>query len=75
MEKGEVTGGALITNGFTQAFVYSGGIMIDLGTLNGGTFSVGVGINRGGQVAGNAETSDGNGISHAVFCNGLTMVD
>lgn len=39
----------------THAFAYSGGAMIDLGTLPGGTNSTAYAVNRYGQIAGTSE--------------------
>jgi len=39
-------------SGECHAFLYSDGMMMDLGTLPGGTFSVAYGINNIGQVVG-----------------------
>ena len=59
---GDVTGWAE-GNGGGHAFIYSGGVLRDLGTL-GGNFSQGNSINASGQVAGNsyvAASSPGRG--------------
>ncbi|MDQ1830077.1 PEP-CTERM sorting domain-containing protein [Massilia scottii] len=50
---GEVTGGALTASGDEHAFIYSKGVMTDLGTIGGGTMTRGTAINDRGQVAGN----------------------
>jgi len=70
---GQVTGEMLTAGGQGHAFLWSNGALVDLGTLPGGTGSVGSGINSSGQVVG---TSQANGISTAVVSNGngLTKV-
>lgn len=49
---GQVTGNAATVSSGDHAFLYSAGVMTDLGTLNGGINSVGVGINDSGQIVG-----------------------
>ena len=49
---GQVVGYFRNASGDRHAFLYSGGIMSDLGTLPGGTFSYAYGINDSGQVVG-----------------------
>lgn len=79
---GQITGGASTTLGSGQvtaggnpstlgsinyhAFIYTGGVMHDLGTF-GGLRSKGVAINSIGQVTGSADTATG---SHAFIYNG-----
>src|SRR5439155_17096563 len=55
---GEVTGFSYKPIWVLHAFLYSGGNMIELGTL-GGTNSQGFAINNNGQVTGYTEISDG----------------
>lgn len=49
---GEVTGGALTASGEEHAFIYSKGVMTDLGVIGGGGMTRGTAINDLGQVAG-----------------------
>ena len=49
---GQVVGHAQLPSGETHAFLYSGGMMRDLGTLPGGIQSFAYGINSCGQVVG-----------------------
>ncbi|HXN35800.1 MAG TPA: hypothetical protein VN877_06490, partial [Opitutaceae bacterium] len=58
------------TNSQAHAFSFINGIMVDLGTLNGSTFSQAEGINNGGVAVGYA-INGSNGYNHAVtFSNG-----
>jgi probable HAF family extracellular repeat protein len=45
--------------GEIHAFLYEDGFMKDLGLLPGGSFSVGQGVNRSGEVAGQADNAKG----------------
>ena len=60
---GQVVGGLFDANGKEHAFVYSAGVMKDLGTLTGNFFSEANGINDGGYVVGYSAYSarSGNG--------------
>jgi probable HAF family extracellular repeat protein len=51
-QAGEITGSATLASNQTHAFRWDGGHMTDLGTLAGGTASVGLGINGLGHVVG-----------------------
>ena len=64
---GDVTGVIELPNEDTHAFVYSNGGMTDLGTLGGGTDSVGKDINDSGQVTGWSDTANGQ---HAFLYDG-----
>ena len=55
---GQVTGMLVTAQGFTHAFLYSGGSMVDLGTA-GGSYSYGYGINNAGQIAGHGDAVGG----------------
>jgi probable HAF family extracellular repeat protein len=60
---GQVVGTAIITGNIAyHAFLYSDGIMHDIGTLNGDPYSssTGIGINSIGQVVGSAYNTDCN---------------
>jgi probable HAF family extracellular repeat protein len=59
--------------GPSHAFLYSGGKMIDLGTL-GGTNSAGRGVNDNGQATGVADTAV-PGVQHAFLYSGGKMAD
>ena len=49
---GQVTGYADTSGNAVHAFLYTGGVMTDLGTLGGDGASFGLGINTSGQVTG-----------------------
>ena len=72
---GEFSTGSSYPSGFgtRHAFLYSGGSMLDLGTLSGGTSSDANGINNLGQVVGWADV--GSGAWHAFLYDGGTMQD
>lgn len=53
--RGQVTGGSVLSVSTTHAFLYSNGQMRDIGTL-GGDFSDGASINDHGQIAGTSTT-------------------
>ena len=59
-ESAQATGYAPNAEGIPHAFIYSGGVMTDLGTL-GGAFSVGHAINDGGRVVGWSLTTGNSG--------------
>jgi probable HAF family extracellular repeat protein len=56
-DEGHATGESATPNGQTHAFLYGNGMMQDLGTLPGGTRSVGFGVNNNGEVVGNSDSS------------------
>jgi probable HAF family extracellular repeat protein len=56
-----------------RAFLYSGGVMLDLGTL-GGTNSCGRSINSKGQVAGTSDVA-GDSAQHAFLYSGGSLQD
>jgi probable HAF family extracellular repeat protein len=51
-DRGQVVGWSTTASGAAHAFLYSGGVMTDLGTLPGRTHSRALGINNRGQVVG-----------------------
>ena len=59
-DSGQVAGWSDLDNNNYHAFLYSGGVMSDIGTL-GGTLSRGFGINASGQVTGFANTKNDAG--------------
>jgi probable HAF family extracellular repeat protein len=71
---GQVAGDAAISvGGPSHAFLYSGGPLVDLGTL-GGSVSVAECLNDRGNVVGYS-TLSGSSLTHAFRDNGTTMTD
>ena len=70
---GQVIGNSSPDANYWHAFLYSGGVMQDLGTL-GGNESSASGINDYGQVVGGSLIT-GNSANHAFFYNGGVMTD
>lgn len=68
---GQIVGNGVI-NGATHGYVFSNGVVTDLGTLGGGG-SYANGINNIGQIVGSAATS--NGVQHAFLYDNGTMID
>lgn len=56
---GNVVGYSQTASGYFHAFVHNGTTMLDLGTLPGGTFSYGFGINDSHWVVGRGDTTSG----------------
>jgi probable HAF family extracellular repeat protein len=61
---GQVTGYAYTASGDRHAFLYTGGVLVDLGTLAGFSQSFGLAINSDGTVVG---TATQGGIPSAAF--------
>lgn len=70
---GVVAGWSSTLDGPTHAFLFSGGGLLDLGTLPGGSNSFAQGINNAGQVVGYADT--GVGFQHAFLYSNGQMQD
>ncbi len=69
---GQVAGGYIRPDGQLHAFSWSGGVLVDLGTL-GGSSSSAYGINSSGQTAGSSMMADGT--FHAFFSSGSDLQD
>lgn len=72
-EAGQVSGWSLNADGAMHAFRYSGGVMQDLGTLDGAGSSEATDMNDAGLVVGNS-TSE-NGAQRGFIHDGTTMRD
>ena len=57
-----------------HAFLYSGGVLTNLGTLGGGAQSFGYAVNDAAQIAG-ASNSAGNPFQHAIIFNAASILD
>jgi probable HAF family extracellular repeat protein len=71
---GQVVGYSETPGGAIHAFLYSGGVMTDLGTLGGGGGSIAYGIDAGGEIVGSS-TVNGNPNWHAFSYSGGVMTD
>jgi len=75
---GQVAGISDVPGNATQhAFLYSGGRMIDLGTLSGRSISCAYGINDSGQVVGSSYSVSNGAVvhDHAFLYSGSALVD
>jgi probable HAF family extracellular repeat protein len=72
---GEVTGFFRLSDGSQHAFLYSRGVMQDLGTLLDGTSSVGIAVNAASQVTGSSRVSASSSVERAFLHNGVFMQD
>ena len=70
---GEIVGGYQTASGDLHAFTWSNGTLVDLGTLNGGTWSSAYGVNSSGEVAGTSSIV--GGAFRAFFSNGSGLVN
>ena len=62
------------TGTYNRAFLFSNGVMTDIGTL-GGDYCFGFGINDSGQITGHSYLSGRSGPSHAFFYSNGMMTD
>jgi probable HAF family extracellular repeat protein len=68
---GQVVGSSTTTAGFTHAFLYSGGIMTDLGPFASPN-SIAYGINDSGQVVGFSEAADLASLHAFLYSGGVS---
>jgi probable HAF family extracellular repeat protein len=75
--KGQVVGGSYLAgNAAEDPFIYSGGVMTDLGAVGGFPISGAAAINDAGQVVGNLWSSnDASSVSHAFLYSNGVMTD
>lgn len=72
-DAGQVAGWSLDASGQMHAFRYSGGVMQDLGTLDGTGTSEAMDMNQAGMVVG--DSTPEHGIQHGFIHDGTTMRD
>lgn len=72
-DAGQVAGWSLNAEGLLRAFRYSGGVMQDLGTLDGTGTSEATHMNQAGVVVGNSTPQ--NGVQHGFIHDGTAMRD
>ena len=71
---GQIAGDSYTAGDVTDhAFIYSGGLSTDLGTLVGGTYSIGYALNNVGQVSGEADVADGS--THTFLSGATNLLD
>lgn len=70
VKRAEVVGYSDTNGGNFHAFLYSRGVMQDLGTLPGGSTSTANAISRSGEVTGNADTANGS-LRAFLYSNGM----
>jgi probable HAF family extracellular repeat protein len=70
--KGQIAGTSNSSSGYNQAFLYTNGKMIGLGTL-GGLVSLAFGINNKGEVVGQSSTS--NNTVNGFLYDGKSLID
>lgn len=72
--KSQIVGAAKASNGNSQAFLYENGLKTDMGTLDGGNYSIAVEINDLGQAVGKSKIATGQ--DHAFLWDKIAgMID
>jgi probable HAF family extracellular repeat protein len=66
---GQVTGTSSLPGGAVHGFLYSGGALVDIGVLPGGSNSAGHGVNAAGTVVGDADDAAGES-QPVIYANG-----
>lgn len=68
---GQVTGTVSTNSGYSNAMIYSSGVMTNIGTLSGGYDSEGFGINNSGAVTGISSASTDSSGHIFYYANGV----